>query len=181
MEDRFMNEINHLLRFKKVLDHDEVLPVRLEIKRLSLDFRHFRLTIRGLQSLVKNPSVHSSPTADVFVLEVRVPPSYPWDAIPDFRFQNPVPFHPHIWPNGRICWGTSTVPQPDLALADWVRAVIEYLQYNQDPGSALRINPDSPANPEALRWWQQNRNSLRRYVPPIDMGRLRRWVDQTRG
>lgn len=67
-----------------------------------------------------------------------------------------------------------------MMLADWIRGIIEYLAYNEDPGSALRINPNDPANAEARDWWIQNRESLGRYISRIDMARLRRWIERTR-
>lgn len=180
MSDRFTNEITQLTRLKVVLDSDSVLPLRFDIQRLSLDHRRFKLIIRGIQSLIRNPSFSSSSaTANSFTLMVTVPLGYPWTQIPDIKFQDPVPFHPHIWQDGRVCWGTSNTPQPDLTLSDWLYNVIEYLQYNQ--GALLRMNPYSPANRDALEWWQGNKQSISRYVPPIDMARLRLWIDRLRG
>ncbi len=181
LEERYRREIQHLLRLKEILEHDTVLPLRIEIRRQSLGFRRFIVTITGIRSVVLPRSGVEPSTANRFVVEVSVPSGYPHNAIPHIRFQAPIPYHPHVYRSGEICWGTGNTPQLDLWLADWIRAVIEYLQYNQDPGSALRINPRSPANGEALRWWRQHQRSLRRYVPPIDMGRLRRWIDATRG
>ncbi len=180
-DERFENEIKQLNRLKTLLEQDSILPLRFDLERLSLDFRRFKLTIRGIKSLISNPNSGSSNTASTFIITVQVPSGYPWNAIPDIRFQQPIPFHPHVWPDGRICWGTANAPQPDLALADWIRGVVEYLQYNQDQGSLLRINPDSPANREATDWWQRNVASLSRYVPPIDIARLRRWIERSRG
>jgi len=180
MSDRFTNEITQLTRLKAVLDRDSVLPLRFDIQRLTLDHRRFKLTIRGISSLIRNPSFSSSPaTANSFTLIVNVPSGYPWHQIPDIRFQEPFPFHPHIWPDGRVCWGTSNTPQPDLTLSDWLYNVIEYLQYNRE--ALLRMNPNSPANQAALEWWKGNKQSISRYVPPIDMARLRLLIDRLRG
>jgi ubiquitin-protein ligase len=181
MDDRFSTEITSLQRLKVLLDKDTTLPIRFELERMSLDFRRFRLAFRGIQSIVKNPSLGSDATASVFTVEVQVSSGYPWSQIPQIKFLPPVPFHPHVWSDGRICWGTNNEAMPDLSLADWTRGVIEYLLYNQDGGSLLRINPDSPANREALAWYQRNRGRITTYVPSQDLGRLRTWIDRCRG
>lgn len=179
MSERFSNEIAQLARLKVVLDSDTVIPLRFDIQRLSLDHRRFRITIRGIQSLIRNPSSSpSSATANSFVIVVDVPSGYPWSQIPKIRFESPIPFHPHIWADGSICWGTQNNPQPDLTLSDWLYQIIEYLQYSNE---LLQINPNSPANTDARNWWQANRNSVSRYVPRIDMARLRSWIDRLRG
>lgn len=181
MDERFKNELSHLSKLKAVLDKDSILPLRLGIERQSLDFRRFRLTIEGIRSLANNPAVHSSPVASTFVITVRIPSGYPWTEIPDIRFEQPILFHPHVYSDGRICWGDGNDPQPDLTIADWVYRVVEYLQYNRDEGSHLRINLNDPANGAARDWWRQSRGNISRYVPAIDTGRLRAWIDRSRG
>jgi len=169
------------MRLKQLLDHDTILPLRLRVDPLNLDWRRFRLTITGITSLTNNPDSSRSPTSPAVALPVEVPLGYPESRIPDIRFESPIPFHPHIWPDGRICWGTQDRPQFDLTLADWVRGVIEYLQYSQGEGSLFHIDSTSPANAQALAWWQRNRSRINRYVTPIDMARLRFWINQSRG
>ncbi len=178
MSDRFSNEIAQLARLKAVLDRDMVLPLRFDIQRLTLDHRSFRVTIRGIQSLVRNPSLSPSPIANSFAVVVNVPPGYPWTQIPNIKFEDPIPFHPHVYLNGGICWGTRNEPQPDWTLSDWLYQIIEYLQYSNE---LLKINPNSPANTDARNWWQAHRNSVSQYVPPIDMARLRSLIDRSRG
>jgi hypothetical protein len=80
MSDRFTNEITQLTRLKVVLDRDSVLPLRFDIQRLTLDHRRFKLTIRGISSLIRNPSL-SPATANSFTLIVNVPSGYPWHQI----------------------------------------------------------------------------------------------------
>lgn len=181
MDERFKNELSHLSRLKAVLDNDSILTLRLGIERQSLDFRRFRLTIEGTRSLVNNPTVDSSPVASTFAVTVEIPSGYPWTKIPDIRFEQPIPFHPHVYPTGAICWGTGNDPQPDLTLADWVYLLVEYLQYNQDEGSHLRMNISDSANGAAGAWLDHNRRNISRYVPTINMPRLRAWVDRSRG
>ena len=180
-DERFKNEITQLTRLKNILQSDVVLPLRFDIQPLGLGYRRFKLTITGITSLVMNPGSSALRTANTFTVNVEVPLGYPWTAKPEIRFEPPLPFHPHIWPAGSICWGSGNNPNPDLTLADWIRGVVEYLQYNQDQASLLRMNPSSPANREAMQWWQSQRGSVSRYVPPIDMARLRVWINQTRG
>jgi len=177
---RFKREMDHLLRLKTILDSDTILPLRFDVEPLSLDLRRSKITIKGIRSLTGNPDQTAACTGDRFTITMEVPQGYPWNAIPNIRFGSPVPFHPHVWTNGGICWGTANAPQPDRWLADWFRGVVEYLQYNQDPVSMLRINPDSPANSSAMVWWQSKGSSISRYVTSIDMSRLRFWIDQLR-
>lgn len=180
-DERFKNEISQLIKLKTILEKDSILPLRFDVERLSLDYRRFKLTIRGIKSLVSNPDSSSLSTGSSFIIIVQVPSGYPLTAIPDIRFQQPIPFQPHVFTDGRICWGSGSVPQFDLTLADWIRGVVEYLQYNQDQGSLFKIGPTSPANKEAMDWWQRNQRNISRYVPPIDIGRLRLWINRSRG
>lgn len=181
MDERYQNEINHLMKIKTILDQDVNLTLRFEIERLSLDFRRFKVTIRGLQSLINNPNNSTRPVSDNFQIIVEVPSGYPWLAIPNIKFNPPIPFHPHIHKDGRICWGeTYNSPQPDLTIVDWIRGVVEYLQYNQDEGSFLRIG-GSPANSAAMDWWIENSKNLECYIPKINLRRFITWIDRTRG
>jgi ubiquitin-protein ligase len=176
-EQRFRNELKQLLRLKTLLDGDTVLPLRFEITPESLDLRRFRLTLSGITSLAGSP--HR--TADKFTLLVEVPTGYPQTKIPNIRFIEPVPFHPHVYLNGIICWGTGNTAQIDLFLVDWFRGIVEYLQYDQDHRSLLRIDPGSPANRIALEWWLANSHRISSFVKPIDLRRLRYWIDHSRG
>jgi ubiquitin-protein ligase len=176
-EARFKNELESLLLFKRVLDGDNVLPVRLEIERMSLDYRRFKVVINGIKSLTANEDGTRAGTGTAFNILVEVPPGYPFTAIPNIRFQDPIPFHPHVFDHGGICWGTANYPQPDLSLADWIRQVLEYLTYNKD--SLIKMNPNSPANRAALDWWQLNKLMISSYVTSIDMSRVRLLVNRT--
>ncbi|MEN3335189.1 MAG: Ubiquitin-conjugating enzyme [Blastocatellia bacterium] len=180
-EERFKTELNQLITIKRILQDDKILPLRFDIERLTLDHRRFKVTIRGITSLIVGSSSSFPMTANNFPIRIEVPSGYPWHAIPSIRFESPIPFHPHVFTHGGICWGTGNSPNPDLTISDWIRGVVEYLQYNQDQASMLKINPSSPANREALNWWQQNNGSIRRYIPPIDMARFRVWINRTRG
>lgn len=176
-EQRFRNELKQLLRLKTLLDGDKVLPLRFEITSESLNLRRFRLTLRGVTSLVEN----SSRTADRFTLLVEVPDAYPESRIPKISFVDPKPFHPHVHPWGEICWGTRYSPQIDLFLVDWFRGVIEYLQYDQDGGSLLRIDARSPANNAAMNEWLADPQRIYALIKPLDLPRFRYWINRSRG
>ena len=173
-EKRFQNELRQLRRLKDLLDGDIVLPLRIQIERKSLDSRKLEVTLTGITSLV-GPS-HQSCSS--FTLSTEISPEHP-NVNPTFRFLPPIPFHPHVWiDRGAICWGTRNTLQKDLCLVDWVLGVIEFLQFNQDVGCFLVIDRNSLANKDAWNWLESNKRNLARYVPRIDMARLRYFVNQ---
>ncbi len=174
-QDRYRNEINHLLTLKELLDNDSILLLRFSVKPGSLDFRRFELIMSGLEGLITSPSDSSSYKRTSFSISVEVPPGYPLLSIPLIKFLQPIPFHPHIFTTGNICWGTGNAPQLDLCLVDWFLRVVEYIAYVK-----TWINPDSPANGSAMRWWIANKRSVDRYIQPINLSRLRVWVDNAK-
>lgn len=175
---RVTREIAQIPRLQSLLASDTVLPLRISFERKSLDSRHSLIKIDGITSIVANPNNKRRHTSDSFGIDLRVPTAYPWEAIPQIQFVGKPPFHPHVFRDGRICWGSADTPQPDLMLVDWLARVVEYLQFNQS--SLIGMNPASPANNEALTWWMSNKAGVARYVPPIDLGRLRFWVNQAK-
>jgi ubiquitin-protein ligase len=173
---RFQNEIQQLARLGRLLSQDARLTLRLQLEPRSVRWREFVLKIDGISGLVIAVSGPYPSTS--FAVYVRVPSAYPAE-IPKFQFLEPVPFHPHVWPSGAICWGSQQMrPRPDLMLIDWVRSLIDYLQFSQD--ADIVINRNSPANRAALIWYEANGARLRHYVPRIDMARLRVWLDRAR-
>jgi ubiquitin-protein ligase len=177
-DPRIGREIAQIPRLQHLLASDTVLPLRMSFERKSLDSRHSTIRFDGIQSMITDPGRSRRPTSSTFLIDLRVPSGYPWSAIPQIQFLDAVPFHPHVFRDGRICWGTADTPQPDLMLVDWIARVVEYLQFNQ--ASLIGINPNSPANSEALAWWRKNGASVARHVPPIDLARLRFWVNQSK-
>lgn len=172
--DRFPNDLKHLLTLKELLDGDQVLPVRIHLERQSLDFRRFTLTLSGVEGLAIGTNTFCKVSS--FLVWVEVPPGYPKSAPPNICFIEPIPFHPHVWTNGVICWGEELRnPQPNMFLVDWFKELVKYIAYEES-----KINSGSPANGQALDWWQQHRRSLGRYVAPLDMPRLRFWVDKAK-
>lgn len=176
---RLENELKHLTRLKNILDKDTILPIRFEIQKKSLDFRTFSITITGIKSLIKNPKLTSNYSAQRFNTTWNIPIGYPWTRYPNIIFVSPIPYHPHIYTSGAICWGSLSGPQPDYALADWFRFIIEFLVINEN--SLMKINTNSPANHDATKWWKSNNYLLYKYITRLDMPRLRFWIDRTRG
>lgn len=180
--DRYKQEYLQLSRLVQLLNADTNVPIRLAIQPEDLSRRKFKLRISGMRSLVANPDSNSAPARATFNLRVSIPPGYPSRESPDIWFEDPIPFHPHVFLDGRICWGTAWRAQRNLMLADWIRGVIEFLEYYQDPGSSFGINEDSPANPEAMSWWHGHRDSIARYVPPVrSLSRFRLLIDRAKG
>lgn len=173
---RFKNEIAQLGRLRELLAKDRQLTLRLDLTPTSLTWREFKIGISGLSALAIDGGGWSH--AKKFQVRVQVPADYPHGAPPFFKFEQPVPFHPHIWSGGNICWGTQQRPQPNLMLVDWVRALIDYLQFGQDAN--VQINRHSPANSAALAWYESHQTRLSEYVPRIDMERLRAWIERAR-
>lgn len=180
-DEAVRREIEHLKRLQQLLAMDIQLPLRIDIKEEGLSGRKLNITISGIRGLVDSPDRSSSPARANFQLSMEIPPGYPDHSIPNIRFLSPVPFHPHIYTHGGICWGTANAPQPNLWLADWLRLLVEYLQYNQDPAVMLGIDRTSPANGDALSWWAQSGRSISRYVPRIDLARLQNLINRSRG
>lgn len=173
---RVANEIKQLQRLKRVLDADTRLPLRFDLSSLTVEFTDFRLTIRGLTS-----PISSTGSADVFKTRWSLPTGYPVAFGPNICFETPIPFHPHVWTSGRICWGSLNGPQREMYLMDWFRSIVEFLQYNQDSTALIKIDSRSPANSDALSWWTQRRARIGGVVPPIDVPRLRFLIEQCRG
>lgn len=101
-------------------------------------------TIIGLQG--------GTPTyRDSSVVRIMLPPDYP-DSKPTARMvSNPQPFHPNWYTNGRWCegyWARSEF------LGDYVIRLTRTLQF-----STIISNENSPANPDANRWYEAHKNS----------------------
>ncbi|KAL0471690.1 E2 15 [Neurospora intermedia] len=90
-----------------------------------------------------------------FRAHLHFPPSYPLMP-PTFTFQNPIPFHPNIYPSGELCISILHPPEEDKygyedASERWSPArspekvLLSIISLFSDP------NPDSPANIEAAR------------------------------
>jgi ubiquitin-conjugating enzyme E2 A len=91
----------------------------------------------------------------VFRLAVVFPDDYPHSP-PDVRFQAPIPFHPNIYSNGKIC---IDILQHNWSSAYELSSVLTSVQ-------ALLVdpNPNSPANNDAARLFTDNRMEYKRRV-----------------
>ena len=91
----------------------------------------------------------------VFRLKVEFPETYPMTA-PDVRFESPIPFHPNIYANGRIC---IDILQHNWSSAYEIGSVLTSIQcLLVDP------NPNSPANNTAAVLFTENRSEYNRAI-----------------
>jgi ubiquitin-protein ligase len=174
---RLANERDHLLAFQRVLAKDSVLKTRYEILGANMRFTSFQIRITGLDSL-KISSNRFAPSS-TFNTQWTIPSNYPEEAIPVVRFMDPIPFNPHVFESGAICWGQGNKPNPNIFLADWLLWTFVLLSYYQE--GTLVINTQSPANGNAMKWYIDNRSRISRFVPKLDYKRLRFWLERTRG
>lgn len=86
---------------------------------------------------------------------IKLLPEYP-DRPPLAKFTSrPLLYHPHVFGNGVVCVGGYS---PDEGLAVFCLRLAKYIQFQP-----YLINTKSPANKEALQWFEQNRDKL-----PVD-------------
>lgn len=164
--------IRRLEAFQSYLSHDIITKIRISMAYQSVDKRRFMLTISGVKSPVIANSEYTY--ADEFQAQFDIPDAFP-TAIPVIKFQHPIPFHPHVFRSGSICWGTYNVgnaTKPSLIV--WVVNLLYYLEYNQHP--AYRMNLDSPANMTARNLYMQNPASITQNIPRFKMFRVVRWA-----
>ena len=90
--------------------------------------------------------------SDSHTVVIKLLAEYP-DKPPIAKFTSrPILFHPHVYENGSICVGGYS---PDEGLAAFCLRIAKYIQFQP-----YLINLKSPANLEALHWFQQNRDKL---------------------
>lgn len=96
-----------------------------------------------------------------FRCHLSFPPTYPMMP-PSLKFLTPVPFHPNIYPDGRLCISILHAPGEDQygyekAEERWSPAqtpetiLVSVLSLLNDP------NDESPANIEAARLWREEK------------------------
>jgi hypothetical protein len=166
-------ELRQLLAFRDKINEDRLLGLRLEISQPPgvIDFSQLVVKFVGLTTLVVSGGSYTK-TRDPISLSMTIPSGHASQTKVKTAFLRPVPFHPHVYTSGEICWGNvSNADSSSWTLVMWIMAAIEYLQLNQD--SFIGINPHSPANPIANGWWRSNRGSISREVPQIDLAKLR--------
>jgi ubiquitin-protein ligase len=182
-EEKYRNELGHLIRLQSLLVSEQVLPLRIGLHWQNLRKTKFKLSLVGVEGLVANPAVASNFKCSSHEIEVEVPPEYlsltrTRENAPKMVFARPL-FHPHVYKHGAICWGTGKATEEDIFLVDWMVAAIEYIQYVPE-----RINPASPAHDwgrEALNWYSSNRSRIGKYLNALDLSRLRRLVGLSKG
>ena len=106
---------------------------------------HYRLSVNVRTVIGSGPRYRSS-----HVIDVELPASYPI-APPRITMQSdPQPYHPNWYLDRHWCFGTWNISE---GLGHHVIRMIRTLQFD------LEItNPNSPANPEANRWFLANKN-----------------------
>jgi ubiquitin-protein ligase len=160
--------IRRLESFRRLLANDIITPVRISMNYLDLAKREFILTITGVKSPIITPTGYSY--GDTFRIKITVPDGFP-EAIPVIKFERVIPFHPHVFRSGDICWGTYNVGQvSNPSLIVWVVNLLYYLEYNQHP--AYQMNVLSPANVMARDAYQQQRDIIVRGISPTHMERV---------
>ena len=101
-------------------------------------------------------------TGGNFRCHLSFPPEYPL-LPPSLKFQTPIPFHPNIYPDGRLCISILHPPEDDQygyesAAERWSPVqtpetiLLSVVSLLHDP------NDESPANVEAARLWREERD-----------------------
>lgn len=142
------------------------VPVQLqrrllrEYKKVSADkSQSFSVSIDGDNICKWSAAIFGAKDTDwdgaVLRLKIEFPLEYPHKC-PDVKFESPIPFHPNVYQNGKICI--------DLLQHNWsnayeIDAVITSIQ-------ALLVdpNPASPANATAAALYTDNRAEYVRVV-----------------
>jgi ubiquitin-protein ligase len=160
--------IRRLETFKRLLSFDIVTPVRISMAYKTVDKRQFVVTISGVNSPIVVDSGYDY--GKTFQVHFDVPAEFP-TAIPVIKFAQPIPFHPHVYRSGDICWGTYNVGNPsNPSLIVWVVNLLYYLEYNQHP--AYQMNLLSPANVVARNTYQQQQSTILRRISEMHMHRV---------
>jgi ubiquitin-protein ligase len=89
------------------------------------------------------------------VLQVTLPPDYPFSAPLTIMSTMPAPFHPNWFRDGRWCYGSWDIAE---GLGHHIIRMVRTLQFDPDI-----TNPNSPANGDASYWYRSNQ--LRGWFP----------------
>lgn len=160
--------IRRLESFRRLLANDIITKVRISTYYLNLAKREFILTITGVKSPIITPTGYT--WGDTFRVKITVPDGFP-EIIPVIKFEHVIPFHPHVFRSGDICWGTyndGQVSNPSLIV--WVVNLLYYLEWNQHP--AYQMNMQSPANVTARDAYKQQRDIIVGGILPTHMERV---------
>jgi ubiquitin-protein ligase len=88
---------------------------------------------------------------DLFELKVKLPSEYPLSR--PLIFVSPTVFNPHVFESGNICLGYQWMPSIflDLEVLRVIKLLLLYPEF---------INPNSPANSNALSWYKKNKKKF---------------------
>ena len=89
-------------------------------------------------------------------LTIRLPTRYPF-AEPQVHITTPI-LHPNVYTSGQICLGVKWLPTHGLDLL--IKRIARIVAYD-----AEILNENSPANSDALRWYQKMRTSAPNVFP----------------
>ena len=89
-------------------------------------------------------------------LRVNLPRDYPYEP-PVCVITSPV-FNVNVFPNGTVCLGSQWMPTHQLTLT--IARLWRILSLDPEV-----INPNSPANSEAIAWWQNLLHHYRHLLP----------------
>ncbi len=115
-----------------------------------------KIRLEGIPGLVYNNGRVTRITRHEFV--IRLPSRYPVER-PQVHFLTDI-FHPNIFSSKEVCLGDKW--DPSRSLADLVLDIVDIIQWEP-----RMINLRSPANTEAKRWYERNRNNVRNLVRPV--------------
>jgi ubiquitin-conjugating enzyme E2 G1 len=103
-----------------------------------------------------------TPTGGNFRCHLTFPPTYPL-LPPSLKFLNPIPFHPNIYPDGRLC--ISILHQPGDDQYGYEQASERWSPVQTPETILISVisllhspNDESPANVEAARLWREEKN-----------------------
>jgi Ubiquitin-protein ligase len=88
---------------------------------------------------------------DLFELKVKLPSEYPLSR--PLISVSPTVFNPHVFESGNICLGNQWMPSIflDLEVLRVIKLLLLYPEF---------INPNSPANSNALSWYKKNKKKF---------------------
>jgi ubiquitin-protein ligase len=114
-------------------------------------YRHYEAVLHGIHTFVVNKN-DGFKLEDDHAFTIDLPAEYPI-AEPKFKFANPL-YHPNWYGDGKVCLGIlSHTWDPATKLKDLVEDTIKMMTFEI-------VNPSSPANGEACRWYNENKDFI---------------------
>ncbi|HNY34887.1 MAG TPA: ubiquitin-conjugating enzyme E2 [Methanothrix soehngenii] len=141
-------------------DYQEMIKLRdkssgmFEFK-VDKSYRHYEAVLHGIHTFIVNKD-GGFKLVDDHVFTIDLPAEYPM-AEPKFKFANPL-YHPNWYGDGRVCLGIlSSAWDPATKLNDLVEDTIKMMTFEI-------VNPNSPANGEACRWYNEKKDFIKATV-----------------